>query len=489
MQTYFGAKGGRILCASLLFSLILACLPLPYLALLGLVLLSFALPLLFLTGMHVHPQGMDLRYLGAYPPFRLLTPHDDQRLMVEERLLLGDTSWAGEILLPEGTCEVSRIRSLPQGILLSAALCIACDTLPSPDSLRSLFPEMNLHESRFRRQYPVLSSAELCGQKGVIVRDGNSARAYFLIESGDAQVREAFLTPSLCVPEKGRVRAIRDHELSFYSELPQDCLLCFTANADLTQLTLLGAVRIHLRQALNASIVSHAQRLQAQGIEVFTGSPLSVPESVEMEPSPLPCHSPGNCLSLAVTEAFPDNEDALMHAVQHAGMQTGVLCHFALFYALAGLFLAFSAWNMHLPVPIGPLLLLIPYLWRIPHMTRPRAECMPDTGNALRLYLSLVPLLTDLLIVSFLPDLTLVQQTAHLFLLALLLAALFPCDFLKRREACVVPVLIIACAVILAACLMRSLMVIFLMVLASLCALTMLWIHLGMKRTTHIPQI
>ena len=115
------------------------------------------------------PEGWKAKETDAFfsiPHWRL------SGVCIHDELLLGPESIQGDLLLPGGTYPVSRIRSLPGGVLLCAALAATYEHVPQKDEIAALFPEMNLAPSQFRSRFPYLRTLHLSSLPGQVVQPG-----------------------------------------------------------------------------------------------------------------------------------------------------------------------------------------------------------------------------------------------------------------------------------------------------------------------------
>ena len=277
----------------------LVCLFLPWslLRLLGLLLLSFSLPFLVFYLIRPQPQG----YVVTGPTLHesVLPDHYLTSVCVDPELFKGSIETRGILHLPSGSYPAGRIRSLPDGVLMCAALAATWDTSDHAKELYELFPSMNLDPASFRSHFSYISSIEYAEMPGVVVRDGKGERAFFLFERRLTQPEEAAYDRTLVLEtcthlqDRGTTRPMEAEDRTKLQQLPMDTLLLLVADyaeGEVSQVTYLGALEIQLVQSLHPDAVHMQHVLSERGIELFSTSPMQPSGHALLPVDPIPVH-------------------------------------------------------------------------------------------------------------------------------------------------------------------------------------------------------
>lgn len=175
---------------------------------------------------------------------------------------------AEDVCLPLVPCKPSNVKNGSSALMLGAALVLAAPLLPDAEAvaLQDCAQKLRFHPENFRRSRPALADVQLQDVPGVVVRDGNSQRAYFVAAPDQ-------LAPLCPLIWQEQPRSMTQEDLS---TLPQGNMQIGFATADvhdgqLNEAIYLGSVC--LGPAPNTPVLAALSRLREDGLDVHTIAP------------------------------------------------------------------------------------------------------------------------------------------------------------------------------------------------------------------------
>ena len=161
-------------------------------------------------------------------------------------LFIGDRRITAEIRLPFEASTAERFRSKPGAMALSAAIALTDDCaaqqegsiFTSAEEIRRWERAMGIVPENFKTRNPRLDDAKYRGYRGVVVRDGEGERAYFVGDAGISQICSMILDGTPRVMTKPDLEQLHLH-------VPAQSLCYVTATVTegrLSDLCYLGSV-------------------------------------------------------------------------------------------------------------------------------------------------------------------------------------------------------------------------------------------------------
>ena len=390
----------------------------------GFLLTGLSLGCLVLSGTCFSPSGWQVREEDS--PSGLLFARQFS-LCIDGDLLKDVPRTEGDLILTGGTYPVSRIRSLPGGALLSAALATTWEECPNPKTVSSLFSDMNIDPVQFSRQFPFLRTLHLSSVSGRVVQDGNGERVFFNMESSSPDSIR-FLQHCRLIQDGVKIRDMQDSEKRELPDLPPHTLLLFTGvpkGNQVDRLTFLGALSLRNVQRLRRDVLSDIRELEADGHEVFLEYPLQAAPDIALQEAPIPVHAAD--AHAVFLHRIPECTDAV--SLREAGKQALLFrcCRkrafliYACFALAASVLLSFTTVHAAFMLPFLMLPLLAPLVFHSHSLPSPS----PFPAPRHIVYIGIVYLLDALLILlpAFLIGMHLWQQSLILHLLVLSLAS------------------------------------------------------------------
>ena len=320
---------------------------------------------------------------------------------IPEELLLGPVSIQGDLILPGGTYPVSRIRSLPDGVLLSAALAATYEHMPQKDDIAALFPEMNLAPAQFQSRFPFLRTLHLSSIPGQVVQDGTGERVFFCIDSSkDDRIR--FMHNCQLVQNEGKTRELELDEKRQLLDLSAHAVLLFTGiphGNQVDRLTLLGAVSFRHVQSFDSRILSDIRSLESRETEVFLAHPLQGADGVSLGACPVPVHEAGN--HTVILERESEQGLSLDEAVEQIQLCRKTTVRLFFHHGLFVVWLSVLASLSSLPGPAALPFFLIPLIFPF-FLRRHIVRTIPSAPSDFRIIFLLLSAAVDILIIFLL---------------------------------------------------------------------------------------
>ena len=374
------------------------------------------------------PEGWKAKETDAFfsiPHWRL------SGVCIHDELLLGPESIQGDLLLPGGTYPVSRIRSLPGGVLLCAALAATYEHVPQKDEIAALFPEMNLAPSQFRSRFPYLRTLHLSSLPGQVVQDGSGERVFFCIDSRNND-RIRFMHSCQLVQSEGKIRELGLDEKRQLLDLTEHAVLLFTGlprGNQVDSLTFLGALSLRHVQRFDAQVLADIRALENSGTEVFLPHPLQASQELAVPASPIPVHAAGKHDLVLEKESM--HGVSLQEAVEQVSLYRKIRSRLFLYYAVFVLWISMLAVLSPLPgpavLPFVLLPLIFPFLLR-----RHRLRTVPQAASLHTFPFVLAVLIPDVLILFLLVLFTASPVWHRSVIFHMLMLTLLECAYLPH---------------------------------------------------------
>ena len=337
----------------LILSLLLLAIPLPVLGPLSALLLGILFLFIRLRDHANLPGEKGWAFTSPIPWVQAL-----RGFAVPQSFFLRGQQLEGVLHVGNEEYPASRLRSLPSGAMLCAALTLMAEDTHDSASLQALLSQLRIQRSQFRKQYPYLSETEVWGVHGSCFRDGSQHRTFFLTDADSLEQRDILLSHCTHIMVGSQVQPLTDEERLSLRALPRQAILFFTAlESELPlQLTYLGGLTLHVVDVPCQEAIDVATARCGSDFPVYA-LPLEGTgyQPVQIVAPQIPLTSdPSHLLMAAETGAPADFSDAMASEIAR---RTG---RHAFFVSAAGLLGAFSLLSLltgsYLP---GLLLLLV----------------------------------------------------------------------------------------------------------------------------------
>ncbi len=291
-------------------------------------------------------------------------PWKIEGVAVRPEFFLGSKRVEGFLRIASEQFPATQLRSLPSGMLLSAAIALMADSATEQDMLQELLAELHLDAAAFCRKYPVLHPVEVRGIPGKMIQDGKSQRAFFLLDRAQYNQRVGFLT--LCTKlQSGRSAVpMTESAMQHILSLPADALLLVTASeSELpSQMTFLGALTMHSMDTASPAALEAFRALDDAGLPLY----YLVPGESQYNPVQVLGLEIPECRHASVMlipETLASPETLTDAAILEAGRRKG-LAQFCLVTGICLLALALQSacLGSRLPALLPALILLLPQL-------------------------------------------------------------------------------------------------------------------------------
>lgn len=379
-------RNSIILISILCFSLILLFLSNRILQGFGVLLFGLALSYPVYSSLRYAPDGWKAQNTDT--PFSLFGPQTPA-ICISEELIKGRLAPDGDLLLPGGTYPVSRIRSLPGGVLLCASIAATYEHTKAAEEILALFPEINIDPEQFRRRFPPLRILHLASVTGQVVQDGLGERVFFSVDSRDSN-RIRFMQHCRLIQSEGTARELDEAEKRQLLDPPVRAILLFTGvphGSQVDSLTFLGSLALKHFQHLDDMVLADIRYLENRGHEVFLAHPLQAAQDTAVPACPVAVHEPG-AHTLIMEKTSPD-APSLREAVEQmlvfgATLKRLFWFHTAFILAIV-LLMILSPLPSLLAVPLLGLPLVFPWMFR--HQVLHTLPACPSRSSVFFAYL------------------------------------------------------------------------------------------------------
>ncbi len=400
----------------------------------GLFLFGLAISYPVYSALRFAPDGWEIRStLDSVS----LPPSKAPSICISEDLIKGPLETEGDLILPGGTFPVSRIRSLPGGVLLCAAIAATYDHTSAAEEIRSLFPQMNLDPEQFHHRFSLLRILHLSSVAGQVVQDGRGERVFFCVDSEDSN-RIRLMQHCRFMQTEGTPKEMEEAEKRQFLDPPSHAVLLFTGvprGSQVDGLTFLGALSLKRIQRFDTSVLSDIRFLESKGLPVSLAHPLQAAVDTVLPPSPVPVRAADQ--HAFYLERRSDNASSLRDAVEQVllfrSSVTRLFWFHTAFILAITLLMFFSPLPAVLALPFLGLSLIFPWLFH-----QHKLHTVPDSPSGLSIFFTFLIVLLDNLLVFllvFYTNSSAWQQSVvfHMFMFSFLYCSYLPYACLHHR--------------------------------------------------------